>query len=209
MSIVQMNYFSKLRKSLIALPLVMSPSLRAQSTGAQAFLIDPNRPVVYMHVERVGQGRTEEDGRRHERVWLSLHNNCALPIRILTFGAPAGDDPNAIGVMDELVPITIFAPLTQAQDREYGPKKMPQELWFDVGSSDRIEPNGEIRFSLPADHFSRRWAVQIPFSFDLPPGKGPRDDRAWGGTVQMYLSYSFDDLPDAVQNALQSNRRAP
>lgn len=179
-------------------------SLQAQSAPSRInFLLEPNRPMVYLYVDRVGTGSPEEDGVTHLRVWVTLHNNCALPIRIRTYGAPAGDVSDSVGVMDILVPRKIFELLTPEQEKELGPKRpMPFGTWYDVGSTDVIKPGEQLHFSLPREHFSKRWEIHIPFSFDLPPGKGPRDDTAWGGYTEMFLSYSFEDLPESVQKTL-------
>ena len=177
---------------------------QAQSTlNRMNFLLEPNRPMVYLHVDRVGNGSAKEDGKRHLRVWVTLRNNCALPIRIRTYGAPAGDASDSVGVMDILVPIKRYQVLTPEQEKELGPKRpMPFDTWYDVGSSDVIEPGGQLHFSLSREHFSKRCEIHIPFSFDVPPGKGPRHDTAWGGYTEMFLSYSFEDLPEAIQKKL-------
>jgi hypothetical protein len=177
-----------------------APRLEAQADiNRNNFLIEPNRPLVYVHVDHVGLGAPEEDGKRHERIWLELHNNCLLPIWVRTYGAPSGDSADAVGVMDILVP----ADLPPAKEKEdLGSKNMPSSTWFDVGSRDTIATGKSLLFSLPADHFSKRWDIHIPYEFDLPPGKGPRDDVAWGGQTEMFLSYSFYDLPGTVQRLL-------
>jgi hypothetical protein len=178
--------------------------LQAQSPPTNInFLLEPNRPMVYLHVDRVGPGSPEEDGKTHLRIWVTLHNNCALPIVIRTYGAPAGDTPDSVGVMDILEPRKVFRLLTPDQEKELGPKRpMPIGTWFDVGSRDVIKPGGQLHFSLPREHFSKRWEIHIPFWFELPPGKGPRDDSAWGGYTEFFFSYSFEDLPEAVQKTL-------
>jgi len=76
---------------------------------------------------------------------------------------------------------------------------------WDIGSRDTIFPGKSLLFSLPADHFSKRWSIHISFWFDLPPGEGPRDDNAWGGQTEMFLAYSFYDLPVPAQKALNAN----
>jgi hypothetical protein len=177
-----------------------APRLEAQADiNRNNFLIEPNRPLVYVHVDHVGLGAPEEDGKRRERIWLELHNNCLLPIWVRTYGAPSGDAADAVGVMDILVPAD-FPPAKEKEDP--GLKNMPSSTWFDVGSRATIATGKSLLFSLPADHFSKRWEIHIPYEFDLPPGKGPRDDAVWGGQTEMFLSYSFYDLPGTVQRLL-------
>ena len=181
-------------------------AMQAQAQSAlvsTSFLLVPDRPLVYLHVDRVGNGSAEEDGKTHLRVWVTLQNNCALPIRIRTYGAPAGDASDSVGVMDLVLPKDPRQLLAPEQEKELGPKRpMPSGTWYDVGSTDVLKPGEQIHFSLPREHFSKRWEIHIPFSFDLPPGKGLRDDNAWGGYTEMFLSYSFEDLPVSVQKTL-------
>ncbi len=190
---------------LVCVVVCLNPlQTRAQPVPVREnFLLQTDRPMVYLHVDRVGEGSPEEDGKTHLRVWVTLHNNCALPIRIRTYGAPAGDASDSVGVMDTLVPRKVRYVLTPEEEKELGPKRaMPFGAWYDVGSSEVIEPGKQLHFSLPRDHFSKRWEIRIPFHFDLPPGKAPRDDNAWGGYTEMFLSYSFEDLPESIQKAL-------
>ena len=178
-------------------------SINAQTgPSARPFLIEPNRPLAYLHLDHIGLGAPEEDGKRHERVWVELHNNCRQSITVNTSGAPTGDTADATGVMDELIRTPSFGKLAEADDKKLGPKEMPHDTSFDVGSLTTIKPGKILLFSLPANHFSKRWEIRIRFSFDLPPGKGPRDENDWGGQVQMFLSYSFYDLPPSAQREL-------
>jgi len=98
----------------------------------------------------------------------------------------------------------VFSKPTPAEDLALGPKKMPRDTSFDVGSGYIISPGKFLLFSLPANHFSKRWSIHISFKLDLPAGRGMRDDNAWGGQTEMFLSYSFYDLPVPAQNALNA-----
>ena len=164
------------------------------------FLIKPERPAVYLHVNRVGLGGPDEDGKRHIRVWLELHNNCALPIWVKTQGAPAGDTVDAVSVEEVLVKNDeLFISSSQPSESASNVEAMPPSGYFEVSSRRTVPPGASLRFSLPASHFSKHWTIHIPFQFDLPKGSGPRDDNAWGGETIMFLSYSFYDLPMSVQ----------
>jgi hypothetical protein len=44
--------------------------------------------------------------------------------------------------------------------------------------------------------------MEIPYEFDLPRGKGPRQQIV-GGQPSMILSYSAWDLPEDVQQQLK------
>jgi len=45
--------------------------------------------------------------------------------------------------------------------------KMPRGYWFDVGTLTTIYPGDSIYFSLPRNHVSPKWHVEIQFEFDL------------------------------------------
>jgi hypothetical protein len=42
---------------------------------------------------------------------------------------------------------------------------------FDVASLIAIGPGEEMLFSMPVNHLSKRWHVEITFAFELPPEK--------------------------------------
>jgi hypothetical protein len=105
--------------------------------------------------------------------------------------------------MDLLVEKKLFRIPLEAQNAELGPKVKPPSNYFDVGSTYTIAPGELLLFSLPANHFNKRWDIHIPYQFDLPRGTGPRDENAWGGQPVMFLSYSFYDLPVTVQKSLK------
>ena len=179
----------------LLLGMALSPALA--QTQAPSFLIEPNRPIVYLHVSRLGFGLPEEDGKRHQRVWFELHNNCAQPITVRVNGAPPGSPNDDGSLMDTLV-------RSEASVARKG--KMPFDTSSDVGSLATVEPGEALHFSLPANHFNRAWEVHIPFNFKLPAGKCCRDERAWGGTPEMFLTFSFSDLPQAMRIELDKSR---
>lgn len=192
------------RRSWVVIPLLfLSTFARAQENAAREhFLIHPDRPFAYLHLNHIGLGSPEEDGKPHERVWLELHNNCALPIKLVVNGSPAGDSADSVSVMDRLVRRFQYRVLSAEEDAALGPSNMPRDTSFDVGSGYIVEPGAYLLFSLPASHFSRRWDIQIHFRFDLPTRDVMRDSDVWGGQTSMYLSYSLYDLPEPTQTEL-------
>ena len=81
------------------------------------FILDPNRPFVYLKFDHFGPGEPWGDDEPPFRIWFRFVNNCNVPVEIRTFGGP-GD---MLGVMDDLV-----------AEREGG---------IVVTSGDFIEPN--------------------------------------------------------------------
>jgi len=78
---------------------------------------------------------------------------------------------------------------------------MPMGYDAEVSSVERIPPGNSLLFSIPVTHLSKAWHVEIPYKFDVPPGKGPRQPIV-GGEPKMVLLYSAWDLPEDVERQL-------
>jgi hypothetical protein len=63
------------------------------------FIIDANRPFVYLKLDHFGPGEPWGDGEPPFRIWFRFVNNCNVPVQVRTFGGPDG----ALGVMDSVV----------------------------------------------------------------------------------------------------------
>jgi hypothetical protein len=192
---------------------------------AKQFVIDTNRPFVYLQFEHVGQSDSKCYDEPTDRVWLRLVNNSAVPIRIMASGAPEDCPYDEVRIMYEVIPDReslviaegasvpvppLSFPATSAPEQELpaidssdrlDSEEMPGGYMFDVGSEIRILPGKSIRVSFPVNSLGRRrqhgknWHVEIPFKFDLPQGKGPRDPVV-GGEPLMVIVYSVWDLPE-------------
>jgi hypothetical protein len=91
------------------------------------------------------------------------------------------------------------------------PKGMPRDYYFampDVGSNSPpvIQPGKSILFSVPVDHISWDWHMEIPFRFELPLRDHPGEPLV-GGYVDMTVRYSEMDLPEAVWKQIDSARQ--
>jgi hypothetical protein len=82
--------------------------------------------------------------------------------------------------------------------------EIPRGYIEEVASSMTIRPGQEIFFSIPVNHLSKRWHVEIPFEFELPKGKGPRDPTN-GGTPMMVVQYYLWDLPSKSRAEIGEN----
>jgi hypothetical protein len=189
---------------------LLSLSAHGQSIQPGSFLVEPTRPMVYLSVDHVGFG-LPEGGSRKQRVWLRFQNNCGLPIDLQVNGAPADTPDDRLTVMYELaVPTSRGVEVTEGE-RPPERKRVipPPDTMSEVGSIHTVLPGEGVLFSVPATHFSKEWEIHIPFRFRLPRGKGFRDENAWGGDPEMFLAYTFWDLPPSVQKDLSiaSNRK--
>ena len=84
-------------------------------------------------------------------------------------------------------------------------QRLSGDYWFEVGSLLEVPPGNSVLFSLPTDHLSTKWHVEIPFDFKVPTGKGPRPDDIGGFPVQ-FLEYSLWDLPEEVKVQIQEKK---
>jgi hypothetical protein len=121
-------------------------------------------------------------------------------------GAPTDVPGDDMTVMYELVRPTMRGVVVSEGGPHPDAKRgaPPPDTMCEVGSSVRVLPGESALFSVPRTHFSKDWEMHIPFQFKLPPGKGPRDENAWGGEPEIFLIYTFWDLPSAVQRALSA-----
>ena len=80
---------------------------------------------------------------------------------------------------------------------------MPQGYVGEVGSTESI-PSGEgILFSIPVNHLSERWHIEIPYDFDLPQRKCCRDPNV-GGQPHMVVNYELWDLPPEARDTIHT-----
>jgi hypothetical protein len=190
---------------------VVSTTLVAQSTKTnKGFLIDVNRPFVYVKFEHIGPGAPRSVDEPNSRIFLRLTNNCRIPILVRANGVPDESRKDEVGLEYEVVPnptlrgMVSFSP-PQKDQPQTGPNgatqksetkadEIPRGYMEEVASLVTVGPGKEVLFSMPVNHLSERWHVEIPFEFELPKGKGPRDPIN-GGIPVMVVQYSLWDLP--------------
>lgn len=197
---------------------VITISARAQSTPKVEFVIDPNHQYVYLKFDHIGPGIRRDRHESATRVWVSLINNCNVPIVVSENGTPDGSPKDERQIMYRVVPtimpepILTFSPNVLDDDRKKmerpksangSSEKIPRGYMEEVGSTEIVAPGKGILFSIPLNHLvEKRWHVEIPYTFDLPRGKGRHDDNA-GGEPEMVLAYDWYDLPPKSRAALK------
>ena len=202
---------------------ILSAQTQKTTHAVNDFVIDRNRPFVYLKLDHIADGEPRTEDEPVLRVWLRLVNNCRVPIIVHTFGVPEGSPKYEQGVMYEVVAnppvfgemqlIMPAAPTanspqesTMEKEREQPSQakseETPRGYMFDVGSFQSIGPSEEVLFSVPVNHLDSRWHIEIPIEFDLPRGKGSRDPST-GGQPKMVVDYSLWDLPPGVRKELE------
>ena len=188
---------------------------RAQATPKVDFVIDPNHQYVYLKFDHIGPGIRRDGHESATRVWVRLMNNCNVPIVVGENGTPDGSPKDERQIMYKVVPtimpnLIFSSNLPGGGSKEDRPKlaneateKIPRGYMEEVGSTEIVAPGEGILFSIPLNHLvEKRWHVEIPYTFDLPRGKGSHDDNA-GGEPEMVLAYDWYDLPAKSRAALK------
>lgn len=112
-----------------------------------------------------------------------------VPRMVVLLGKiPSGDQPTAAPTEDK---------------NELAAEEMPRGYTMDVGSSITIAPGKAILFSIPTNHISERWHIEIRFEFELPRVKCCRDPKVSLGP-DLSISYGIWDLPPEERLKLET-----
>lgn len=196
----------------LPLLLIATPDLQIQAShSTTSFVIDDTRPFVYVEFDRIGPGAPWSKDESTTRIWLHLRNNCRVPITVLANGVPDDSPKDEVGLMYDVVedpPSRIIVVRDTLQKTARKPQaasekdaavseveEMPRGRLADFGSSISIPPGKAILFSIPTNHISERWHIDIRFQFDLPSAKKwCRDPRVSVGP-DLSITYGIWDLP--------------
>lgn len=164
---------------------------------------------MYLKFDHIGEGLQRSEDEPTSRIWLRLTNNCRLPIMVTTSGIPDGSPRDEVGVDDNVVAdppmlITIGAigPNEQKAPVRVDEHRMPEAHLPEAGSLETIPSGKAILFSVPVNHVGKDWHFEIPFSFDLPKGKGFRDPNI-SLAPQMIIAYTMYDVPPTYRAELE------
>jgi len=182
---------------------------------ADPFRQDENRPYVHLRFDHTGTGVRFSDDEPLKRVWFRFVNNCNVGIVLRTISVPEGTLKDEIGVIHDVVkdppPFRIRGVNTDPPPVNIQGSEPPQEAKMPTGydsefsSTESIPPGKSALFSVPVTHLSKLWHLEIPYAFDVPTGKGPRQPII-GGEPRMVLIYSAWDLPEDIQRQLPKSR---
>jgi hypothetical protein len=210
------------RTLLFLLPVFTLPAaaLFSQTTKAnKGFVIDENKPFVYVRFDHTGPGIPRDEDEPATRIWLRLVNNCRVPIVVTANGVPDKSPKEEVGLRYRIVanppvyglPRVIYRDASGEKSEDHKANDwsdsdeqtaaMPRNDLVDVASFISIRPGEQILFSMPVNHLGKHWHVEIPFEFELPGGKGPREDKT-GGIPLMRVDYGLYDLPPQEQTQI-------
>lgn len=196
---------------LFAFVSAWSQSKHRIPTPPTRFVIDENRAYIYLLFDHVGTGIRMSEDEPTGRVWFRFVNNCNIGIALRTFGLPEGSLKDEVGLIHNVVKdapqlrvrsdIDNDPPVLNAQPELRQETNMPTGYNVELSSKVMVQPGRSLLFSVPVTHLSKSWHIEIPYTFDVPPGKGPRPPIV-GGQPRMVLEYSAWDLPEDIQKQL-------
>lgn len=182
---------------------------------AQEFIVNRGRSFAYLQFDHIGKGIPFNENEPSYRIWFRLVNNCRVPIVVSTFGVPDGSPRDEAGVFHNVVADpemigysggTIFESGTSPKPAQSpvaaGP--MPNGYDGDVSSTATLGASESLLFSIPINHLSPKWHIEIPFRFELLHQRPHHYEANIGGQPRMVITYWLSDLPADARKQIET-----
>jgi len=185
---------------VISLLLLAAPCLAAQSMP-KSFVIDQSKPYVYLKFDHIGARKPLSPDETDKGLWLRLVNNCRMPIVVGIFNPSTGDP--GVGVFDEIIPtgaikgLMVPGPSGRAQQTESPKEKPPEGYSSEVFSTTIIKPGGDLLFSVPLNHVSPSWHMQVKFKLHLSDSERVTEP-------ETILAFYWQDIPEEFRESVGS-----
>ncbi len=166
--------------SLLAVP-------AASCQTAPKLALDPAKPIVYLEFDHAGPRTPEDQSEPPEGIWLRLVNNSVLTVRVHAWHTSVERDR----LLVEHWIVAIWG---------VSPKNMPGGYASDIGESVVLGPGKSLIFSVPENHVSPQWGMEVPFQFDLPAIKH-------GAQPSSLVRFGWSDIPESIQKQIQQGMR--
>lgn len=154
---------------------------QSQTPGKLA--LDSSKPIVYIEFDHAGPREPVEQGEPAQGIWLRLVNNSIVAIEVETMDTAT---PGKLMLLpDVITPIERRIPRSGVSREE-----MPAGYASGMGVGRTIAPGKNLVFSVPANHVSPNWYMQVPFHFSLAPVKE-------GAQPICYAAFTWEDLPES------------
>jgi hypothetical protein len=181
----------------------------------EQFLFNRERAFSYLQFDHVGKGTRFDESEPPYRIWFRLVNNCRVPIVIRTFGVPDGSPVGEVGLLHNVVPSPLYNGVSVGPILGSGtsPKlaenpvitaPMPNGYHSDVSSRATLRASESLLFSIPVNHLSETWHIEIPFRFDLPHKRPSHYEENIGGQPHMTIGYWLSDLPADARKQVEA-----
>ncbi len=210
----------RLRFTLVSLVLIAFSVAEAQAQSGsgdigEQFIVNKERPFAYLQFDHVGKGARRNENEPAYRIWLRLVNNCRVPIEIRTSGVPDGSPVGEVGFFHNVVAnptynrasgVTILesGASPKLADNPVVPTAMPNGYDTDVSSTATLQASESLLFSIPVNHLSGAWHIEIPFRFELPHKRPSHYEENIGGQPHMTIGYWLSDLPADARKRVEA-----
>jgi len=150
--------------------------------------LNAEKPIVYIEFDHAGLRTPMQEGESAQGLWLRLVNNSTIPIVVQANGTST--DPNMTILPDRIIAVRGRIPKSGAVKQV-----MPSGYASDTGTPLTIEPGKSLLFSVPSNHVSPAWSMQVPFQFSLPAVKE-------GVQPVCLAEFTWGDIPSASNGSL-------
>src|SRR3954471_2667053 len=189
---------------VLFIPIAFSVAVTQAQPGdgnfAEQFIFDNERAFVYLQFDHISNGPRRDEKEPAYRIWLRFVNNCRVPIVIRTSGVPDGSPVDEVGLFHNVVAnppmygvsgVTILesSASPKLSDSPAAIPPMPEGYDADVSSTATLQASEGLLFSIPINHLSGKWHIEIPFRFDVPHKRPLHYDANIGGEPRMTITY--------------------
>lgn len=159
----------------------------ASCQNQQKLALDSRKPFAYIEFDHTGGRQAEADNEPSQGLWLRLVNNSVFPILVRVHNSETVSDRI---IVEDVVTSYQIRRIPKSGPIDYGPMPKGYTSALDVAGTDRVDPGKEIVFSVPLNHVSPAWYLQVPFQFDLPLTEH--------GAAQpvCYAAFEWDNIPE-------------
>ena len=178
---------------IASLGLLLATALSGQQpTPSPQIALDGERPYVEIIFTRLGLRNPVTEGEVNLGLWLTLKNNCVLPIKVYVLPGTKGNEGLLLAAetVGEEIPVPPHGRVVRSNVRKpvgYRVSDMPR--------SREIMPGGQLLFSVPVTHVTREWHLRVEFYFITSSGPGGRQPRT-------FAEFRWIDLPLIVQGEI-------
>jgi hypothetical protein len=201
--------------SLIAITFSVARAQEEYRKGdiAAQFIFNRERAFTYLQFDHVGKGTPFNQSEPPYRIWFRLVNNCRVPIVIRTFGIPDGR-AGEVGVLHNVIAnipyngasgsILSSGANPKSSEDSVSSATMPNGYGGDISSTATLGASESLLFSIPVNHLSGTWHIEIPFRFDLPHKPPSHYEENIGGRPHMTIGYWLSDLPAVARKQVEA-----
>jgi hypothetical protein len=164
----------------------------AQENLAIPFVLDEDKPYVYLVFDHLGPRSPIEPGESPRGLWFKFVNNCRVPVTIGAFDPGTGEP--GVGMVHEVVPIPVTGSAGisgSVRTPEATRTKPPEGYSPEVFSLIIVEPGESVLFSVPFTHLNPQWFIRVQFGIAVSKRRG---DQPYS-----YVEFRWEQLPEGVR----------